>query len=124
MGELDEELARWRLREGVVDARLDGQTNVVEVEHGRLAGVVGVDGGVFEHLAHVAVHELEQLRDDPALDLVDSHRFEDLRDDLGIVGQIARLDHLVHELAVMLGVMRMAIRMRRRAPSLGGCRPS
>jgi hypothetical protein len=74
VGELDEELAgRW-LREGVVDARLDGETDVVEVEYRRLASVVGVDGRVFEHLAHVPVHELEQLRDDPALDFVDAHR--------------------------------------------------
>jgi hypothetical protein len=121
--ELDEELARRRLREGVVDARLDGQPDVVEVERRRLARVARVDGRVLEHLAHVAVHELEQLRHDPALHLVDAHRLEDLRHYLGVVGQIPRFDHFVHDLpapAVMM-VRAAAVGVVGGGLSLGGC---
>lgn len=82
----------------------------------------GVHGSVFQYLAHVAVHELEQLRHHACLGLVDAHRPEDLRDELGVAGQVGRPGDFVQRLHVgvamvvvvvmsMMAVVVMAVRM-------------
>jgi len=112
VGQFDEKLARWRLREGVVDPRLDGQPHIVQVERGTagLARMCRVDGGILQHLAHIAMHELEQLRHHPRIGCVGAHRFEDLGYNLGVSGKFVRFGHLIHQLHAGLEmVVRMVV---------------
>lgn len=83
-------LAGRRLGEGEVDLGLDGEADVVGVKLG-LPRVVGVDLGVPEHVADVAVGQVEELVHHPrlVLPLAQPHGAQELPHHARVAGSSA-----------------------------------
>lgn len=84
-------LAGRRLGEGEVDLGLDGEADVVGVKLG-LPRVVGVDLGVPEHVADVAVGQVEELVHHPrlVLPLAQPHGAQELPHHARVAGLVRR----------------------------------
>jgi hypothetical protein len=86
------DLPRRRLLEGGVDARLDGELDVVAVD-GRLPGVLGVGLRIAQHVHHVAVPQIQELVDHARLEARDAHGLQDRLHHLGIARDVVVLRH-------------------------------